>query len=78
VPTIVIAGAGIAGLEALVALRTHLGSAVEIELLEPSIEFVERPFVVTEPFCAGALPRFDVTRIVSDHGAGYVRTGSPR
>ena len=35
-PRIVIAGGGIAGLEALVALRAHLGPQAEIQLLEPT------------------------------------------
>ena len=45
-PTIVIAGGGIAGLEALVALRAHLGSGVRIELLEAATDLVVVPGVV--------------------------------
>src|ERR671930_630440 len=37
-PRTVIAGGGIAGLEALVALRRHLGSAPSIDLIEASDE----------------------------------------
>ena len=66
---IVIAGGGVAGLEALVALRRHLGPDPRIDLLEANAELVERPMAVAEPF-GGAAPRhFDLARIVADHGA---------
>lgn len=51
-PRIVIAGGGIAGLEALVALRAHLGPQAEIQLLEANAELVERQRAVVEPFDA--------------------------
>ena len=55
-PRIVIAGGGIAGLEALIALHGRLGSpAHEIELLEASTDLVERQRAVAEPF--GGEPR---------------------
>jgi sulfide:quinone oxidoreductase len=68
-PRVVIAGGGIAGLEALIALRAHLGTAVEIELLEANTELVERQRAVAEPFGGGAPRRFDLVRIAADHGA---------
>lgn len=40
-PRIVIAGGGIAGLEALVAHRAHFGPEPEIEPLEANTELVE-------------------------------------
>lgn len=66
---VVIAGGGIAGLEALIALRGHLGPEPRIDVLEPSMELVERQRAVAEPFGAAAPPRFDLARIASDHGA---------
>src|SRR5215218_5709139 len=68
-PTIVIAGGGIAGLEALVALRAHLGSGVRIELLEAATDLVERQRAVEQPFDRGAVRRFDLARIAADHDA---------
>ena len=68
-PTIVIAGGGIAGLEALVALRTHLGSEVRIELLEGATDLVERQRAVEQPFDGAPPRRFDLTRIAADHDA---------
>ncbi len=68
-PRIVIAGGGVAGLEALVALRRHLGPAPAIDLIEANLELVERPMTVAEPF-GGDTPRhFDIARIAADHGA---------
>jgi sulfide:quinone oxidoreductase len=66
---IVIAGGGIAGLEALVALRRHLGSEPTIELLEANAELVERPMSVAAPFGPVTPRRFDLAQIVADHGA---------
>ena len=68
-PRIIIAGGGIAGLEALIALRAHLGPGAEIELLEPNAALVERQRAVAEPFGGGAAPRFDLAGIAADHGA---------
>jgi sulfide:quinone oxidoreductase len=66
---IVIAGAGIAGLEALALLRRHLGPEAQIDLLEANVDFVERPLAVVEPF-GGIGPRhFDLARIAADHDA---------
>src|SRR5215207_2890603 len=68
-PTIVIAGAGISGLEALVALRGHLGPEPRIELLEANTDLVERQRSVTQPFDAVAPRRFDLAHIAADHDA---------
>jgi sulfide:quinone oxidoreductase len=66
---IVIAGGGIAGLEALVALRHHLGSDPAIDLLEANVDLVERPMSVAEPFDGGPARHFDLARIAADHDA---------
>jgi sulfide:quinone oxidoreductase len=68
-PTIVIAGGGIAGLEALIALHGHLGSSARIELLEANADLVERQRAVSEPFGGGPARRFDLARIAADNGA---------
>jgi sulfide:quinone oxidoreductase len=68
-PTIVIAGGGIAGLEALIALHGHLGSTAHIELLEANADLVERQRAVSEPFGGEPVRRFDLVRIAADHGA---------
>jgi sulfide:quinone oxidoreductase len=68
-PTIVIAGGGIAGLEALIALRAHLGSDIRIELIEAATDLVERQRAVEQPFDGGTPRRFDLARIAADHDA---------
>jgi sulfide:quinone oxidoreductase len=68
-PRIVIAGGGIAGLEALIALRVHLGRGIEIELLEANTDLVERQRAVAEPFGGRPARHFDLVRIAADHGA---------
>ena len=70
-PTILIAGAGVAGLEALIALRHHLGGMVHIELLDPASAFAYRPMSVAEPFDEGSVRRFDLMKIAIDHGADH-------
>ena len=66
---IVIAGGGIAGLEALVALRRQLGPEPAIDLIDTNVELVERPMTVAEPFGPVAARHFDLARIAADHGA---------
>ena len=66
---IVVAGGGIAGLEALIALREHLGPEPRIDLLEAELELVERQRAVSEPFGGPAPRHFDLGRIAADHGA---------
>lgn len=61
-----------AGLEALIALREHLGGTVHIDLLDPSDAFAYRPMAVAEPFGRGAVRRFDLGHIAADHGATHV------
>ena len=51
---VVIAGGGVAGLEALLALRELAGHLVRITLISPTGEFVYRPVTVAEAFDRGA------------------------
>jgi sulfide:quinone oxidoreductase len=68
-PKIVIAGGGIAGLEALAALRFHLGETATIDLLEANPDLVERPMAVAAPFGPFVPRSFDLARIAADHDA---------
>lgn len=72
-PRVVVAGGGVAALEALLVLRTLLGNAVAIELVTPERQFVYRPLAVTEPFEIGDAPRFDLAQIADDQNAQYLR-----
>ncbi len=60
---ILIAGGGVAGLEALLALRALAGDLVDLELLAPEPFFWYRPLAVAEPFDAGATHHFELAYI---------------
>src|SRR5437763_1370996 len=68
-PRVVIAGGGVAALEALIALRDLLDGFVEIHLLAPGDDFVYRPLSVAEPFGLAEPRRFALPKIAADHGA---------
>src|SRR6266700_2244761 len=68
-PRVVIAGGGVAALEALIALRDLLDGFVDIHLLAPREDFVYRPVSVAEPFGLAEPRRFPLSKIAADHGA---------
>ncbi|HEX5192031.1 MAG TPA: FAD/NAD(P)-binding oxidoreductase [Solirubrobacteraceae bacterium] len=70
---ILIAGGGVAGLEALLALRDLAGDRVELTLLSPNQEFVYRPMAVAEPFGRGLADRDSLAEIAADVQAELVR-----
>jgi sulfide:quinone oxidoreductase len=72
-PTIVIAGAGVAAIEALLALRHIVGEQVSITLLAPDRSFVHRPSSVAGPFGLGGPAPVDLDAIAHDTGAVLVR-----
>jgi sulfide:quinone oxidoreductase len=69
---VVVAGGGVAGVEALLALRDLAGERVELTLVEPESEFVFRPMAVAETFARGRGERVRMSRIASDAGAALV------
>lgn len=71
-PKVLVAGAGVAGLEAVLALRASLGRTVDIAMLAPDREFVYRPTSVAEPFEMGEAHRFDLQKICWDQGVELV------
>ena len=70
---VLIAGGGVAALEAMVALRTLAGDRVDIELLSPDQDFFYRPLAVAEPFGRGGALRFDLRALATDCGARHRR-----
>ena len=72
---VLIAGGGVAALEALMALRELAEERVSLELVTPTPEFAYRPLAVAEPFGLGNVRRYDVVRMAADHGAA-VHIGS--
>jgi sulfide:quinone oxidoreductase len=72
---VVVAGAGVAGLEAALALNAVARAYVTVELVAPEQEFTYRPLAVAEPFHAGEVRRFPLQRLVDAAGA-ELRNGS--
>jgi sulfide:quinone oxidoreductase len=68
---VLIAGGGVAGLEATLALRELAGDLVDVELLSPEHHFWYRPLAVAEPFGVLHLHRFDLSEIASEVGAAF-------
>ena len=67
-PTVLIAGGGVAGLEALLMVRRLLGPRVRAVVLAPEPEFTYRQYAVAEPFSYGEMARFDLADLVSKAG----------
>ena len=70
---VLIAGAGVAGLEAALALRELAAELVDVELVSPETDFVYRPLSVAEPFSAGEARRFPLHRLAEAAGASLIR-----
>ena len=68
-----IAGGGVAALEALLALRSLLGSIPAILLLAPQPELAYAPVAVAAPFSANRPRRFPLAQIARSHGADWVQ-----
>ena len=71
-PTVLIVGAGVAGLETLMALRHLAGDLADVALIAPEEEFVDRPMLVAEPFGTGRPRRHSLPEIAADHDAGLI------
>lgn len=74
VTDVVIVGASVAGLEALLALRELAGDRARLTLVAPEPDFVDRPMTVAEPFGLGSARRHPVEPIAADVGANLVRS----
>jgi sulfide:quinone oxidoreductase len=70
---VVIAGGGIAGLEALIALRLQVPELTRVTLVAPRDRFGYRPLGVEEPFGGRASRRYALSAIAADLRAAYVR-----
>lgn len=68
---LVIAGGGVAALEAALAVRDLAGDRVEVEIWAPRREFVYRPFAVGEPFGAASVLRYDLGALAETCGATF-------
>jgi sulfide:quinone oxidoreductase len=69
---VVVAGGGVAGLEAVLALHALAGARLDVTVLTPEAEFSYRPLSVAEPFGLGAVRSYRVAELVAEHGARVV------
>jgi len=69
---VVVAGGGVAGLEAVMALRDLAGNRVRVTLLEPGANFVYRPLSVGEPFALGPAQATSLTQFARDFDCDLV------
>jgi sulfide:quinone oxidoreductase len=65
---VVIAGGGIAAVEAVLALRALTGTALELTVLAPNDRLHYRPLTVVEPFAARASRHYPLGEIARDLG----------
>ncbi len=66
---VVIAGGGVAALEAALALRELGAGRIALKLIASDTEFVYRPMAVIEPFGYPPVQRFPLAAIAGDIGA---------
>jgi sulfide:quinone oxidoreductase len=69
---VLVAGGGIAGIEALLELRALAGDRVELTLADGQRDFMYRPMKVAEPFARGHARRHPMAEIARDVGARLV------
>ncbi|MBD0330277.1 MAG: CBS domain-containing protein [Thermoleophilia bacterium] len=68
---VLIAGGGVAALEAALTLRALAPDRVEVELLAPEPHFFYRPLAVAEPFALGEVRRFELAELAAEAGAAF-------
>ncbi|HTU98010.1 MAG TPA: FAD-dependent oxidoreductase [Solirubrobacteraceae bacterium] len=69
---VIIAGGGVAGLEAAFALHELAGERVAVTVVSPGGEFIYRPLSIGEPFTASWAERYPLGPLVSEAGAALV------
>jgi sulfide:quinone oxidoreductase len=69
---ILIAGGGVAGLEAALALHAMASANARVTLIAPDPEFSYRPLAVAEPFGLGHAHRVPLSQLAGDAGANLV------
>jgi sulfide:quinone oxidoreductase len=72
---VLIAGGGVTGLEALLALRDLAPDRVTVTLVAPRPDFIYKPLTVQEPFGAEAAARFELAPLVTEAGGTFLQRG---
>jgi sulfide:quinone oxidoreductase len=68
---VLIAGGGVAALEAMVGLRQMAGDLVDVELISADLDFFYRPLAVGEPFGVSEVLRFDLPTLARGCGTAH-------
>ena len=68
---VVVAGAGVGGLETMVALRNLAGHGVALTLVAPQDDFTVHALEVFEPFGLGSAQRYPVAELAADLDATF-------
>jgi sulfide:quinone oxidoreductase len=72
---VLIAGGGVAALEAALALQDVAADRVDVELLAPEPHFAYRPLSVAAPFELGEVTRFELDELARAIGASFTLGG---
>jgi sulfide:quinone oxidoreductase len=70
---VLIAGGGVAALEAAIAMRDLAGERTELAIYSPREDFIYRPFAVAEPYGASRPMRYAWTELAERCGACFHR-----
>jgi sulfide:quinone oxidoreductase len=68
---VMVAGGGVAALEAALALRALAEERVSVELVAPELQFWYRPLSVAEPFGLGESMHFELPELAAAAGADF-------
>jgi sulfide:quinone oxidoreductase len=74
-PRVLIAGGGVAAIEASLALRDLAGKRLEVELWAPCDEFAYRPFALGESWDSVDISRYDLDSLLRRVGVSFRRDG---
>ncbi len=69
---VLIAGGGVAGLEAAFALRELAGDRAAVSILAPEDAFVYRPMSIAEPFSSGWAEHYSLAQLADAAGAALI------
>src|SRR5438045_2281724 len=72
-PTVLIAGGGITGLEAILALADMAGDRAKLVVAAPEPEFRYRPMAVDEPFSLEPYERRALAPAVEEAGGRFIQ-----
>src|SRR5215213_2251798 len=75
---VLIAGAGVGGLETALALRTLAPGSVRVRMLAPERHFTYRPLSVGEPFGRSRTVQVELARIAEERGFDLMRDALDR